>query len=311
MFSLKDKKILLTGGWGFLGSVVKDTLLERGVEEKNIYAPRSTEMDLRKADDCRKVVSGCEAVIHVAGTVGGVGFNIEHPAMAFYDNAAMSLNLLEASRLEGVKKFVGVGSVCEYPKLTPVPFREDDLWSGYPEETNAAYGLAKKMMLVQSQAYRAEYGFNAVHLLFTNLYGPGDNFDLKNSHVLVALVRKAVEAAERGDKFIDVWGTGKATRDFLYVDDAAEAIVLAAEKYDGGEPVNAGSGREISIKELAELIMRLVKFNGELKWDTSKPDGQPRRMLDISRAKNEFGFEAKMALEEGLKRTIDWYLKTR
>ncbi len=204
-----------------------------------------------------------------------------------------------------------MGSVCEYPKLTPVPFREEELWNGYPEETNAAYGLAKKMMLVQSQAYRAEYGFNAVHLLLTNLYGPGDNFDPKNSHALVALVRKTVEAADKGEKFIEVWGTGKATREFLYVGDAAEAIVLAAERYDGGEPVNVGSGEEISIKALAELIMKLTNFPGEIKWDSSKPDGQPRRSLDVSKAEKEFGFKARMPFEEGLQKTIDWYLQTR
>ncbi len=308
---LKDKKILLTGAGGFLGGAVFKNLTARGVPEANIITPRIKDYDLRKREVCDELTKGIDVVLHIAGTVGGVGFNRDHPAIVFYDNAAMALNMIDSSYRAGVKKFVGVGTVCEYPKLTPIPFREEELWNGYPEDTNAPYGLAKKMMLVQSRAYRAEYGFNAVHLLLTNLYGPGDNFDPKNSHALAALVKKTVEAAENGDKFIDVWGTGKATREFLYVDDAAEAVVLAAEKYDGADPVNVGNGEEISIKSMTETIMRLTNFKGEIKWDASKPDGQPRRMLDVSRAEKEFGFSAKTSFETGVQKTIDWYFGHR
>ncbi|HUX35685.1 MAG TPA: GDP-L-fucose synthase [Candidatus Paceibacterota bacterium] len=307
MFDLKQKHILVTGGSGFLGTQIVKKLISRGVLESDIIAPRKKDYDLRRREICDNLTKGIDVVIHAAGTVGGVAFNREHPAVAFYDNAVMSLNLIDSSYRAGVQKFVGIGTVCEYPKFSPIPFKEDDLWNGYPEETNAAYGLAKKMMLIQSQAYRAEYGFNAVHLLLTNLYGPGDNFDAKNSHALVALVRKTVEAATKGEKFIEVWGKGKATREFLYVEDAAEAIVLAAEKYNGANPVNIGSGEEISIKALAELIMKLINFQGEIKWDPSKPDGQPRRSLDVSRAQKEFGFKAKTPLDVGLRKTIEWW----
>ena len=309
MFSLNDKKILLTGGAGFLGKHVAKKLIEHGAEEKNVYVPRSSEKDLRKYETCEEIVKGCDLVIHVAGKVGGIGFHQKHSAEAFYDNAAMALNLIEASYRAGVKKFVGVGSVCSYPKFAPIPFREDDLWNGYPEETNAPYGLAKKMMLVQSQAYREQYGFNAIHLLMVNLYGPGDHFDLLNSHVVMALIGKVADAKKNNKDFIEVWGTGSPTREFLYAEDAAEGIVLAAEGYDKGDPVNLGSGIEISIKELAELICRLMDYRGEIRWDRTKPDGQPRRALDVSRAEREFGFKAKVDFEEGLRRTIDAYLK--
>ncbi len=304
---LKEKKILLTGGAGFLGGAVFKKLVERGVAESDIFIPRIETHDLRDRKVCDELTKSVDVVIHIAGTVGGIGFNKEHPAEAFYDNAAMAVNLIDSSYRAGVKKFVGIGTVCEYPKFSPVPFKEDDLWNGYPEETNAPYGLAKKMMLVQSQAYREQYGFNAVHLLMINLYGPGDSFDEKNSHVIAALIKKFCDAVRENKPHVEVWGTGSASRDFLYVGDAAEAIVLATEKYDKPEPANVGSGREIFIKDLAETIKRLTGFTGELRWDSSKPDGQPRRSLDVSRAEKEFGFKAKTDFEVGLKNTIDWY----
>jgi GDP-L-fucose synthase len=305
----KNKKILVTGGAGFLGKHLIDKLIQKGIEKQNIFVPSFENYDLRKMEDCLKVVKGMDIVIHLAGVVGGIGYNLEHPGKLFFDNAAMALNILEATRLERVEKFVGIGSVCAYPKFTPIPFKEENIWDGYPEETNASYGLAKKFMLVQSQAYRAEYGLNAIHLLMLNLYGPGDNFDPKTSHVIPALIRKVDEAKKEGKDYIEVWGTGKATRDFLYVEDAAEGIVLATEKYNKPEPVNLGSGMEISIKGLVELICQLMDFKGEIRWDTSKPDGQPRRCLDVSKAEREFGFRAKTSFEEGLKKTIDWFLK--
>ena len=307
MFSLKNKRILLTGGAGFLGRFVRKELLKKGVQETDIIIPRLIEHDLRRREMCDQLVSGVDAVIHLAGTVGGIGFNKKHPAKAFYDNAIMALNIIDASYRAGVKKFVGIGSICAYPKFTPVPFREENLWMGYPEETNAPYGLAKKMMLVQSQAYREEYGFNAIHLLMVNLYGPGDNFDSENSHVIAALIRKIMEAKQKNLDFIEVWGTGKPTRAFLYVEDAAEGIVLAAEHYDKPEPMNLGSDMEISIKDLVSLISRLVDYRGEIRWDTSKPDGQPRRMLDVTHAERELGFRANTLFEEGLQKTIDWF----
>ena len=291
-----------------MGKHVAAKLKERGVEEKDIIIPRIEEYDLRRMEDCQKAIRSIDMVIHLAGVVGGIEFNRKHPGKTFFDNAAMALNMIEASRLEGIEKFVGIGSVCAYPKFTAVPFKEEELWLGYPEETNAPYGLAKKMMLVQSQAYRQEYGLNAVHLLMLNLYGPGDNFDLETSHVIPALIKKAADAKKEGRDFIEAWGTGKATRDFLYVDDAAAGIILATEKYDNPEPINLGSGMEISIKNLVELICRLMDFKGEIRWDTTKPDGQPRRCLDTSRAEKEFGFKAKTSFEEGLKKTIDWYI---
>ena len=291
-----------------MGKYIVDKLLQRGIKKEDIFVPNFPEYDLRKMDDCKMAVKDREVIIHLAGLVGGIGFNRDHPGQAFYDNAAMALNMLEAARIEKVKKFLGIGSVCAYPKNTPVPFREENLWLGYPEETNAPYGLAKKIMLVQSQAYQAEYGLNAIHLLMINLYGPGDNFDLSSSHVIPALIRKVAEAKKQGKKFIEVWGTGRATREFLYVEDAAEGIILATEKYNKPEPINLGSGMEISIKDLVQLICKIMGFEGEIRWDTKKPDGQPRRRLDVSKAEKEFGFKAKTSFEEGLKKTINWYL---
>lgn len=305
----QNKKILLTGGAGFLGKYVIDKLLKRGVNREDIFIPVFPEYDLRKMADCQKATKGRQIVIHLAGVVGGINFNRQHPGKMFFDNAAMALNLIEASRLEKVEKFVGIGSICAYPKITSLPFKEEDLWSGYPEETSAPYGLAKKFMLVQSQAYQKEYGLNAIHLLMINLYGPGDNFDLETAHVISATIRKVFEAKSGGKNYIEVWGTGKATREFLYVEDAAEGIILATEKYNKPDPVNLGSRMEISIKDLAELICKLMDFKGEIHWDTSKPDGQPRRKLDISRAKKEFGFVAKTDFKTGLKKTIDWWEK--
>lgn len=306
---LGTKKFLVTGGAGFLGSFVVQKLLERGASNENIFIPRSKDFDLRKIENCQKVVEGQDVIIHLAAKVGGIGFNRERPGELFYDNLMMGVQLMEAARLAGVQKFVGVATICAYPKFTPVPFKEDDLWSGYPEETNAPYGLAKKMLLVQAQAYRRQYGFNAVTLFPVNLYGPKDNFSPDSSHVIPALIKKIADAQKRGKNYIEVWGTGKATREFLYVEDAAEGIVLATEKYDKSEPVNLGSGTEISIKNLVELICRLMDFNGEIRWDATKPDGQPRRLLDVSRAEKEFRFRAKTDFEEGLRKTIEWYLK--
>jgi GDP-L-fucose synthase len=310
MFSLNDKKILMTGGAGFLGSRVVRELVAHGAAEKNIIVPRSKEYDLRRQDACETAVKGMDLVIHAAAVVGGIGYNREHPGRAFYDNAAMALNLIEAARLANVKKFVGVGTVCEYPKFSPIPFKESDLWDGYPEETNAPYGLAKKLMLVQSQAYAQEYGMDAIHLLMVNLYGPGDNYDPRSSHVIPALIKKVADAKKANAPFIEAWGTGKASREFLYVDDAARAIVLAAQNYDKPEPVNLGSGMEITIKELTELIVRLMGYKGAIRWDPTKPDGQPRRSLDVSLAEREFGFKAKVGFEEGLRNMIAAYETT-
>lgn len=302
------KSILVTGGAGFLGQRVVRTLQMRGA--RHIFVPRSAEFDLREKDAINRALDWAkpDVVIHLAAVVGGIGANREHPGSFFYDNAIMGIQLLEQARQAGVEKFVTMGTVCAYPKHTPVPFREEELWNGYPEETNAPYGLAKKMLLVQGQAYREQYGFNTIYLLPVNLYGPGDNFDLQTSHVIPALIRKIVEANERDDDHIVAWGTGLASREFLYVDDAAEGIVLATERYDGPEPVNLGSGREITIRELVETVARLCGFAGEIRWDTSQPDGQPRRMLDTSRAKRLFDFEAETGFEAGLHATISWYL---
>ncbi len=302
-----DKKILVTGGAGFLGSFVVQQLKAKGVDAKKIYIPRSRETDLRKWENCVNVVKGQDIVIHLAANVGGIGYNRKYPGALFYDNAIMGIQLIEAARLEGVEKCVILGTVCAYPKFTPVPFHEEELWNGYPEETNAPYGLAKKMLLVQSQAYRQQYGFNSIYLLPVNLYGPGDKFDLEDSHVIPALIIKFLNAVKNGDRTVEAWGTGKASREFLYVEDAARAIVLATERYNKSEPVNIGAGREISIKELMGIIAELTGFKGEIKWDTSKPDGQPRRCLVTSRAKEEFGFEARTEFKEGLKKTIEWY----
>lgn len=303
-----NKKILVTGGAGFLGSFVLNGLIrERNVRQENVSIPRSANIDLRIWENCIRVVKDIDIVIHLAGRGGGIGYNRKYPGMLFYDNIVMNSQLMEAARQEGVEKFVGIGTVCSYPKYAAVPFKEESLWDGYPEETNAAYGLSKKMMLVQSQAYRQQYGFNSIHLLMVNLYGPRDNFNLESSHVIPALIRKFVDAVQNEEKEVVVWGTGKASREFLYVEDAAEAILLATEKYNKADPVNIGAGKEITIHELVNLIGELTGFKGDIVWDTSKPDGQPRRCLDTSKAKREFGFEAKTDFREGLKRTIDWY----
>ncbi len=303
-------KILVTGGAGFLGSNVVKILTERRINPDNIIIPRSALHDLRKWETCQSLVKGVDIVIHLAAKVGGIGYNQEHPAELFYDNLMMGVQLMEAARLAGVKKFVAVGTVCAYPKFTPVPFREEDIWNGYPEETNAPYGLAKKMMLVQGQAYRAQYGFNSIYLLPVNLYGPGDNFNPESSHVIPALIKKFVDAVRGGLDEVVVWGTGSASREFLYVEDAAHAIVLATEHYNGSEPVNIGAGREISIKNLVEIIGKETGFTGKVIWDTEKPDGQPRRCLDTSRAKEWFGFESETSFETGLRETIQWYTKS-
>ena len=307
MFLLKNKKILLTGGNGFLGHFVFKKLLENGVKENNISIPRTKGCDLREKENCLKVTKNIDVVIHLAGRVGGILFNKSHPAEIFYDNAAMALNIIDSAYKNNVEKFIGIGSVCEYPKFTPTPFEEKDLWNGYPEETNAPYGLAKKFMLVQSQYYRQQYSFDAIHILLLNLYGPRDNFDLQSSHVIPALIRKVDEAKKEDKNYIEIWGSGKATRGFLYAEDATEGIIMAAEKYSKPEPLNLGTDFEISIKDLVNLICKLMDFKGEIRWDTSKPDGQPRRMLDVTRAKQEFGFVAKTNFEEGLKKTIEWY----
>jgi GDP-L-fucose synthase len=302
--------IVLTGSGGFLGQFVLRNLLEkRKVNIKNLTLPRSRTDDLRDLAVCERLVKDADIVIHVAGRTGGIGYNKRYPGSLFYDNIIMNTQLIEASRRAGVAKFVGVGTVCSYPKFTPVPFHEEDLWSGYPEETNASYGLAKKMMLVQGQAYRQEFGLNAVHLLMVNLYGPGDNFDPEDSHVIPSLVRKFVDAKRKDLPFVILWGTGKASREFLYVADAAEAIVAAAERYEDGAPVNIGSGNEISILVLAGTISRIVGYKGELRFDTTKPDGQPRRGLDVSKAERYFEFKAQTSLEDGLRNTIEWYEK--
>jgi len=301
------KRVMVTGGAGFLGSWVVQSLRQRGCQE--VFVPRSKEYDLRRHEDiCRAITDAApDIIIHLAARVGGIGANRAHPAEYFYDNLMMGVPLLHEAWRAGVDKFVAIGTVCAYPKFTPIPFQEDDLWNGYPEETNAPYGLAKKMLLVQTQTYRQQYGFNAVFLLPVNLYGPRDNFDLESSHVIPALIRKCVEAKARGDQHIVLWGTGEPTREFLYVEDAAEGVLLAAERYDGSEPVNLGSGMEISIKDLAQLIARLTGFAGEIVWDTSQPNGQPRRCLETSRAERLFGFKAQTPFEEGLRRTIEWY----
>jgi GDP-L-fucose synthase len=302
---------MVTGGGGFLGRAVVDRLERAGVDD--VFVPRSAEYDLRSAAGVRRALADArpELVIHLAAVVGGIGANRENPGRFFYENAAMGIELMEQSRQAGVAKFVQIGTVCSYPKFTPVPFREDDLWNGYPEETNAPYGLAKKMLLVQGQAYRAQYGFDVIHLIPVNLYGPGDNFDPASSHVIPALIKKCVDAREAGAGQIEVWGTGSASREFLYVDDAASGIVLAAERYDGPEPVNLGTGREITIRDLVGLIAGLTGFEGEIRWDATKPDGQPRRALDTSRARDWFGFEATTTFEAGLRATIDWYESRR
>jgi len=301
------RRVMVTGGGGFLGTAVVARLRASGATE--IFVPRSADYNLITAEGiARALADGRPAlVIHLAAVVGGIGANRENPGRFFYKNAVMGIQLMEQSRLAGVQKFVQIGTVCSYPKFTPVPFREDDLWNGYPEETNAPYGLAKKMLLVQGHAYREQYGFNVIHLIPVNLYGPGDNFDPASSHVIPALIKKCVDAIERGEDQIEVWGTGAASREFLYVDDAAEGIVLAAEKYDAAEPVNLGTGQEITIRDLVALITGQTAFEGEVRWDPTKPDGQPRRGLDTTRARERFGFVAGTSLELGLKKTVEWY----
>lgn len=307
----KTRNICVTGGAGFLGSYVLEKLNARGAE--NIFVPTIEEFNLVEPEDVKKLLIDADPdiVIHLAANVGGIGANQARPAEFFYDNLMMGVQLMHESWKRGVEKFVAIGTVCAYPKFTPIPFKEENLWDGYPEETNAPYGLAKKMLLVQSQAYRQQYDFNSLFLIPVNLYGPRDNFNLETSHVIPALIRKALEAQERGEEHLVVWGDGSPTREFLYAQDAAEAILLAAERYNSSEPVNLGSGEEISIKDLAESIVDLTGFEGELLWDTSRPNGQPRRALDTSRAKERFGFEAQVNLEEGLRRTVDWYSEHR
>jgi GDP-L-fucose synthase len=306
-------RVMVTGGGGFLGKAVVARLRAAGVPKDDIFVPRSKDYDLRDAEGVSDALADSEAqvVIHLAAVVGGIGANRENPGRFFYENAAMGIALMEQSRLAGVRKFVQIGTVCSYPKFTPVPFREDDLWNGYPEETNAPYGLAKKMLLVQGQAYRQQYGFDVIHLIPVNLYGPGDNFNPASSHVIPALIKKCVDAREAGEDHIDVWGTGAASREFLYVDDAAEGIVLGTERYEGEDPVNLGVGQEITIRELVELIVKLTRFGGEIRWDPSKPDGQPRRALDTSRARERFGFVARTPFEDGLRATVEWYERSR
>jgi GDP-L-fucose synthase len=330
MSFFQNRRILVTGGAGFLGAFVVEKLRECGC--KNIFIPRSRDYDLVEMKDVRRLYRDAtpDIVIHLAGRVGGIGANRANPGKFFYDNLMMGVQMMEVGRQAGIEKFVAIGTVCAYPKVTPIPFKEEDLWNGYPEETNAPYGLAKKMLLVQAQAYRRQYGFNAIYLLPVNLYGPGDNFDSESSHVIPALIYKFIKAQREASSkqkavgsnsaysivptsysappSVVIWGTGKATREFFYVEDAAEGILLAAEHYNKPDPVNLGVGFEISVRDLVDLIAKLTGFRGEILWDKTKPDGQPRRMLDVSKAEKEFGFKAKTNLEEGLKKTIDWFI---
>lgn len=311
-FNWSQQRVILTGGSGFLGSHLSAELRRRGVGE--LIIPRRADYDLREEKNVVRLYEACPGttlVIHLAATVGGIGFNREYPGTLFFDNIMMGTLLLEYARRFNIPKFVGVGTICEYPKFTPVPFKETDLWAGYPEETNAPYGLAKKMLIVQAQAYRQQYGYNAIHVLPTNLYGPGDNFDPKSAHVIPDMIRKMMDARERGADHITLFGDGTPTREFLYVKDAAEGIALAAERYDSSDPVNLGSGREISIKDLAETIARLAGFTGEIRWDTSKPNGQPRRQVDTALAEQAFGFRARTSFEAGLAEVVDWYRQHR
>jgi len=320
-FDWQNKHVIITGGAGFLGSHLIRRLHERGVREEQITVPRKAQYDLRQWDAIQQLFGDVQAatgvtpqqsiVIHLAGNVGGIGYNREHPGELFYDNIIMGAQLIEAARQRGVQKFVSVGTICAYPKFTPVPFLEEDLWRGYPEETNAPYGLAKKMLLVQSQAYRQQYGFNGIYLLPVNLYGPGDNFDPRSSHVIPALIHKCLQAIEEGSDELVVWGDGSPTREFLYVEDAADGIILATERYSGQQAVNLGSSSEISIHDLAQQIVELTGFEGSITWDTSKPNGQPRRKLDTSRAKELFGFEASTPFADGLRRTVQDYRQQR
>jgi GDP-L-fucose synthase len=300
-----DKTVLVTGGAGFLGSRIVERLSGRGTRE--VRVPRSATTDLRERESCARAVGGANVVIHLAAKVGGIGFNMENPGTLFYDNLVMGVQLMEEARLAGVRKFVAVGTVCAYPKFTPVPFREDDLWNGYPEETNAPYGLAKKMLLVQAQAYRKQYGFDAIYLLPTNLYGPGDNFDPASSHVIPALIRKIDDAVRSGARTLEVWGDGSASREFLYVEDAADAVIRAAEVYDSTEPLNIGNSTEITIRSLVEKLCDIGGFDGEVVWDSGKPNGQPRRCLDMSRAQTALGSFARTGFDEGLRATFRWW----
>lgn len=303
----RNRRICVTGGDGFLGRHLIRKM--RACSAVEIFVPLIEDYDLVDSDAIRRMLDDArpDVIIHLAAHVGGIGANMEKPAEFFYDNLMMGVQLMHQAWQRKVEKFVTLGTVCAYPKFTPVPFKEDDLWNGYPEETNAPYGLAKKMLLVQAQAYRKQYGYNAIFLLPVNLYGPGDNFNLETSHVIPALIRKCIEALEAGDQEVVVWGDGSPTREFLYVEDAADGILMATEKYNGPEPVNLGSGHEITINDLAKLIAKLTGFNGQLTWDTSKPNGQPRRALNTSRAKELFGFQAQFSFEDGLRRTIEWY----
>lgn len=306
-FNLTGKRILVTGGAGFLGKQVIQQLCAAGADPNKITVPRSRDCDLRVMDNCQRAADQQDVIIHLAAHVGGIGLNREKPAELFYDNLMMGAQLIHAAYQAGVQKFVCVGTICAYPKFTPVPFKEDDLWNGYPEETNAPYGIAKKALLVQLQSYRQQYGFDGIYLLPVNLYGPEDNFDPHSSHVIPALIRKVHEAQQRGDKQIPVWGDGSPTREFLYSEDAARGIVMATQYYSDSEPVNLGTGYEISIKDLITLICNLMDYDGEIVWETDKPNGQPRRCLDTERAKQAFGFTAQVGFEEGLQNTINWY----
>ncbi|HCR81183.1 MAG: NAD-dependent epimerase/dehydratase [Candidatus Pacebacteria bacterium GW2011_GWB1_47_8] len=303
----REKRVLVTGGAGFLGMHLVHEL--KKLSPKKVRVPRFETHDLRQQAVCAKVVKGIDIVIHLAANVGGIGYNQEFPGTLFYDNLVMGVHLMEEARQAGVKKFVSIGTICSYPKYTPVPFKEEDLWTGYPEETNAPYGLAKKMLLTQGQAYHDQYGFNAIYLLQVNLYGPGDNFNPQSSHVVPALIRKFIEARDKKLPAVEIWGTGKPTREFLYVEDAVRGIILATERYNKPEPINLGASFEISIKDLAILIQKLTGYQGKIVFNTKKPDGQPRRKLDVSKAKKEFGFEAQTKFEQGLKKTIEWYEK--
>ena len=301
------KKIVITGGAGFLGQQVQDQIIKHGAKRESFLIPRSKTDDLRLFDTAQRIVAGADLVIHLAAKVGGIGYNQKFPGELFFDNATMGINIIEASRRASVKKVVVAGTICAYPRHTPVPFKEENLWNGYPEETNAPYGVAKKSLAVMLEAYRAQYGMNGIFLLPVNLYGPDDNFDLENSHVIPALIRKFVEAKTRGDKFVTLWGDGTPTREFLFVEDAARGIVMGAKSYNSSDPVNLGSSEEIAIKDLAELIRKKTEFSGEIKWDTSRPNGQERRKLDISRARDRFGFISQVSFSEGLDRTIRWW----
>ncbi len=307
----QSKRVCVTGGAGFLGRVVVRKLHERGV--KNVFIPQIEDYNLVELKDINRMLADAKAdlIIHLAAQVGGIGANEEHPAEFFYNNLIMGVQLMHRAWETGVEKFVAIGTICAYPKFTPVPFKEENLWDGYPEETNAPYGLAKKMLLVQAQSYRQQYGYNALFLLPVNLYGPGDNFNPKSSHVIPALIRKCIEAQEAGEEEIVVWGDGSPTREFLYVEDAAEGILLASEKYNDSEPVNLGAGSEISIKDLVKMIAKKTGFTGKLEWDTTKPNGQPRRKLDTTRAFERFGFKAQMSFEEGMDHTIKWFRENR